>query len=574
MSHRSFLIAVATSLLLLSGSARAQEAAAVRGTDETEAVRKKAIKLLESVAGQVDSLHSAENRARIGSNVAELLWDQDEKRARALFGAVEAEIKTGLNDADMDEWELRTLMVFLQLRSDTLDRIAKHDPEAALAFLRATRLPPDTELPYGLRDVEKSLELRLANQIAARNPELALKLGLESLEKGASMELLPVLAGLYKKDKPAALNFYKAIVDKLKSTNLAQYQPASELAFELAHGFQPPIADEQVYRDLIGVLLATALANGCANEKTEEPPEICFGIGTVFSKIEKYYGPRAAPLKRWSQDGEGRENWSFLAEAEVHDVFEKGTVDDILALGSKHPEMLGEIRNVAIMRAEASGDVTRARQIAEENPDEDQRRETLAQIEREQTWKSISVEKLAGVRVILASFRRDEQRLNFLFVLANQVSANDRKMALGFLSQASEIIDATKPGRTQLEERMALAVAYCSLKSDRAFAIMEAMLPKLNELVAAAATLDGFEYTYLRDGEWNMSAAGAVGGLLTGLAQNAGSFGRLDFDRAVNLATQFERPELRLMAQLKIAQGVMTDQPHRDLMSQRTVDIP
>ena len=98
---------------------------------------------------------------------------------------------------------------------------------------------------------------------------------------------------------------------------------------------------------------------------------------------------------------------------------------------------------------------------------------------------------------------------------------------------------------------------YCSLKSDRGFAIMESVMLKLNELVAAAATLDRFENTYLRDGEWAMSGEGNVGGLLTGLAQNAGYFAWSDFDRSVNLASQFERPELRLMAQLKIAQAIM-----------------
>ena len=65
MSHRSFFISVTASVLLCSFSARSQESAPARGSDEGAAVSKKAIELLESVAGQVDSLRSAENRARI-----------------------------------------------------------------------------------------------------------------------------------------------------------------------------------------------------------------------------------------------------------------------------------------------------------------------------------------------------------------------------------------------------------------------------------------------------------------------------------------------------------------------------
>jgi hypothetical protein len=48
-----------------------------------------------------------------------------------------------------------------------------------------------------------------------------------------------------------------------------------------------------------------------------------------------------------------------------------------------------------------------------------------------------------------------------------------------------------------------------------------------------------------------------LGRLLRGLAQNAGAFAWCDFDRSVSLASQFERPEIRLMAQLKLAQGIL-----------------
>ena len=166
------------------------------------------------------------------------------------------------------------------------------------------------QLPDEMKDGEKALELRLAGQIAAKNPQLALKLGLESLAKGLSNDLLSVLSQLQQKDKEAALSFYKAIVDKLKSVNLAQDYLATEFVFSLAQEFQPPRADEQVYRDLIGILLASFLANGCGNAPADEAPPLCYRIGAVFPKIEKYYGLRAAPLKRWVEDGQGVEDES------------------------------------------------------------------------------------------------------------------------------------------------------------------------------------------------------------------------------------------------------------------------
>jgi len=169
--------------------------------------------------------------------------------------------------------------------------------------------------------------------------------------------------------------------------------------------------------------------------------------------------------------------------------------------------------------------------------------------------------------------RRPEERISFLLQVADQVGGNDRKAALGLLSQAEQLISSIKPGTEQMEGQIRLAMLYCSLKSDRGFAIMESLMPRLNELVAAAAALDGFENSYLRDGEWTMTSAGSIGRLLTDLAQNAGYFTRRDFDRSLTLANQFERPELRLMAELKIAQAVLASQLNPAPMDQTTVGI-
>ena len=95
--------------------------------------------------------------------------------------------------------------------------------------------------------------------------------------------------------------------------------------------------------------------------------------------------------------------------------------------------------------------------------------------------------------------------------IASQIGEKDRKAALGFLSQAGQLIDLTRSGKNRLEGQIMLALQYSALKSERGFAIMESIMPKLNELVAAAAVLNEFENNYLRDGEWNMTGEGAVG---------------------------------------------------------------
>src|SRR6478672_1972261 len=107
-----------------------------------EALRQKAFDLLKSVAGQLGSLQSAENRARIGANVADSLWQRDEERARALFVSVQDDINAGLQTRAGDAaTESQRRMIFFQLRMNTVERIAKHDGVLALSFFKATTPP-------------------------------------------------------------------------------------------------------------------------------------------------------------------------------------------------------------------------------------------------------------------------------------------------------------------------------------------------------------------------------------------------------------------------------------------------
>ena len=552
MFDRSIVSGILASILLCSVSLASQEPAPIRRLDErpTVATRKKAIDLLELVAVQVSSLRSAENRARIRSNVAALLWEHDEKQSRNLFALVDEDIKAGFGESDPKDPRNHTFNVFLQLRRDTIDRIAKHDPVLALEFLRSTRPTFESEQNQ-LQDSERHLELRLAGQIAAKNPQLALKLGRDSLARGFSGQLLSVLIRL-QQDKEAWRSFYQAIVTKLKSANLEQESGAIEIALNLARWFQPPEADEQVYRDLIDILLASAVSNGCAAATNEGGSGICFQIGSLFSILEKYDSLRAAPLRRWAgEQGFGSQPPQILA------VIENGTMEEILALAPKYPEFKARIYWAAFDRAEASGDDAMARKIASEIPDEDVRQFMLRRIDRGQIGKSITAEELAEVQQELNSLDSDRERIRLLVYIAAEIGERDRKTALRLLGQAGQIIDSTKSGKDRLEGQIILALQYSALKSDRGFAIMEAMIPQLNELVSAAAVLNEFENNYFRDGEWNMTGEGTLGALLTTLAQNAGYFASLDFDRSVTLASQFERTELRLMAQQKIAQSVL-----------------
>jgi hypothetical protein len=118
---------------------------------------------------------------------------------------------------------------------------------------------------------------------------------------------------------------------------------------------------------------------------------------------------------------------------------------------------------------------------------------------------------------------------------------------------------------------------------------MQSVIAQVNRLIEAAAVLDGFENRYLQDGEWLRRGQTSLSNLVNNLDENLAFLAGRDVDRAgqevdrahspegasasirsrasdstrslddaISLSNQLERPEVRLMAQLQIAQGVLT----------------
>ena len=544
------------------------------------ALREKAFKLLDSLSEQLSSLQSAENRARIGSNIAESLWSHDEKRARDLFRLVGDDIKLGLQQSKDDRNPENSFAVFQKLRQDNVERIAKHDPELALDFLKETfpsvleaaHTAADDDLPAEVIRAEQEKiiraeheeELKLATKIGPRNVEVAVQLARQSLDKGLSDELLMLLIRLSAKNREQTKLLYKDIVQKIRENDLKEYYPAVTFTLQLVQHFTPPAADEATYRELIDVLLAKAVANGCTGRSVErqEQESFCVYMGTLQPLMERYNPGQARRIKDWApQGGEYRPDSMTQAYAELNYLYTYGTTDEVLALRSKYPTLDGEIVMRAIGKAESEGDIERAQKLASTyNGDPEVQRSLKERVEAYDLSDQKLQELWAQAEKEWGTLK-PRDRAERLVSVAEFTAVFNRKFALKRLEEASAMADLFEAGERQMRFQIALAQVYCLANDDRGFGIMESVLPKLNELVAAAIKLDGYDTHYVRDGEWNMTGAGSTGNLLTILANSAAGFAWCDFDRAVSLAAQFDRSEIRMMAQLKLAQGILGGRP-------------
>lgn len=526
--------------------------------DAAEAeLREKAYQLLETLAGQLNTMQSPENRARIGSNIAWSLWPHNEARARELFSMVQQDINAGLQVTEPDDRDdIRSLIVFLRLRSDTINRIVMYDPELAYDFFKSTALNPDLKLNPQAKSIDQALEAGLARQVAASSPELALRLARKVLANGLSDDLRRIFRQLNRKHKPQAAALYKDIVQKVSEVDLGKDWNGRQFAMTFASSFAPPEVDEASYNELLNLFVKAAVANGCTQqvEENDNRAGVCRALAPAAVFIQKVNPARAAQLERWK----GYYYYQVSPYSELQEIATESSIEDVLALTAKYPQIADEIRWRAFRKALYDRNLEAAQKIANENNGRpEQQKQMLAELGSYKEQAVIDEQKLANVQKSLGEIKRTAEQVVYLVSVADEIGEKNPKEAIKLLNQATRMVDTMKPGRDQVGLQMGLAMVYCYLKSDRGFTIMESLVPKLNEFVEAAAKLDGLEARYLSNGEWNMTGEGILGDLLTMLAQNAGYFARCDFDRAVRLASQFDRTEIRIMAQLKLAQGVL-----------------
>lgn len=169
------------------------------------------------------------------------------------------------------------------------------DPEWALQFLKETE-PIDVKIS----DEDKSeLNLRLAMLFAGRNPELALRLGRESLSHGVLQTQLGLIYELNKKSRDHASALLGEIVKVVPYQSIRSVMKNEQFYFMLARLVEPSLGRDPAFRDLMNYFTDVALTAGCGKKKQTDNDtyHFCYRLGLVVPLMEKVDAKRVAPLK-------------------------------------------------------------------------------------------------------------------------------------------------------------------------------------------------------------------------------------------------------------------------------------
>jgi hypothetical protein len=472
-----------------------------------------------------------------------------------------------------------------QLREQVFRIIAEHDAALAHDFLRGTRKSSEGRASRRY-DEEASREINLASQLASTDPQQALRIAQEHLEKGLPHALLNVLSTLRDKDSQAADKLAEAIMKKLRASNLASDFSTADFALALLrmailpnqeaedHPGQPPkpadrkpILDDSAIRELMNMVLAAALDQSKKEdgwERMELQPYLVGGLAGMLEQVEKYAPSRLPALKaKIAERNKGRPR-EENPRSEFRKAMESGSVDAMLEAASKAPaEMKESLYQQAMMQAHSQGDTERARKIANEHiSDPESRDRVLADLTQQELWRSASAGKLEQTRGLMADLPPILQAAALIQAATAILGKGDKEVAGQVLDEARAYINGQPANFVEILILLEIARLYSTVDASKGFEIVEPAIDQFNALLAAASVLDGFEFVrHFKDGEMLSQPASLLGGMVASCFNDIGLLARADFDRAKEMADRFQRAEARIMARLSMLRGSLSDKP-------------
>ena len=629
MFKRCMSSVVVFSLIFLTAIpiARAQDPKPANPDAETEKrklTESKTLALVDSVGASIQELKLPENRVRAGAALGNMLWAHDPDRARNLFRQAENTViaMEGAITTEDPDWA-ESIQNVLNLRSEILQMIAGNDPEFALEFLVATRMPTSVA-PQWSKANDVDLEVQITGNIAAKNPATALAKAEESLSRGLSWNLTNVVAQLLYKDPDKAAILANEIVEKISSEDLIlqNVQASGILMNILANSAQAQLnaqrnsdnsqvfinglgrstADTATLPDatmikLLNPLISAVLkANLTGNDQNEK--SVVFGIlgwmATQDALIQKYASSQSTGLQK--KIAQYQQINGSTDGRDLNQLMQTATPDAIVKAAASVPQ--SERINYyyqASQKASNEGNTDLAEKIIDDNIKEPSARDqgylnlyynfvnagkldqaeniidtkiedaasktnALTYINDKKFRDSVAQSKLDDALALVSRLPQQQQIDKLMQISATMLQSGKKDEASLYLDRAWGLLPAKAANTNQLQLQINVATAFASVDTIRAASYMQPIITRLNDLLRAAETLNGFDVNYYKDGELTMQ-----GGSLQSMVRQCGTslavIARQDFDQAKNLSELFEKPEAKIMAQLAIVTQLMQDHP-------------
>lgn len=550
----------------------------------------KAIALLNNLAGEAEQFSVPENRIVARIEVAELLWERDEKQARVMYQSAVNDLNNLLlaippqdEEASDQETTARYLTIYTlrELRNKILLSLAPRDPALTLESIQTLKNKFTDSDDYSAEN--KALELTLASQIAKKDPKQAYEVAKENLENGISYNLFTSLEELYKIDGEFGAKLAKDIYAKITSVGTkitTPYDAASNT--NTAATTQPDsstigvwdvqqfyttvkklnrLAEKDKKSPLLGESEIKEIVDLLAKKYATQQYLSAYEIAPIMPDLSKYYPAQAQVLRKKIGQDNSAELTNMVSAQVLENEIEGKSAEEILKIIDKKPaEERDNLYWKAAEKAFNDGDTEKAKEFYTKIKTKREYDYLDDRIKADLPLTLAKKGDLAQVREAIAKMKTPEERIEILTRTAETLAKNgDKKTAAALTEEARALFVGKMKQRKNLDTLLNLSHAYAAFDPEQGFALLEANMPFFNDLVNAAVMLSEFNDTgAVQDEELLLrSAADESFRYIADGVVLVQDFAEADFERTIGLTEKFSRPEIRFIARLRAAQALL-----------------
>ena len=581
-------------------------------------IREQIVTMLDRIVADVNALRLPGNRAVVYALAGDIYWRYDSKRARELFRTGSNELLNYQAEAERERLDNVGQNIMPDMfdpsdpRYDFLNLVGGRDPELGLELMAQTRPPaiaeamakiaqqaavvpgtPSSALGasgsgvgtapvVGTFDPDRAratqeiaLEQSLTVRAAATDPDKAAKAIKESLAKGISFSVQPLLQIIMQKDEKRAMDLAADVVGKLTGSDLLKNSDdlngaLSYLQFMARPPQQaPPGSKFKIFTFSDAQAKEVGYAVAAALLKPSLPSFANGAVSRAMPSLEKLVPERAAALKQKEAQAKKAAAGSAASSTpkppqQTRSWDPNDTPEQIIAAANK----IANIRDkTAALQSAANkigqiADEARAKKIIESIPDEKIRAMAQDRFDANRINRLTVDGRLDDAKASVATLTNKHTQIQRLVSLALQYqrknTSKDLETAAGLMTEAKTLTNQFPEDEDELTDYMELVRGYALVEPDVAFRMMEPMMDQFNEMVQATAVLNRYnkrDRTF-KKGELVMRIGGGLSGMLAfRYVPQIQSLAKADLDRANTMTDRFQRSDARTLMKLYVLQG-------------------
>ncbi len=567
----------------------------VRRGDMTPELKEKTLQLLSDVAAETRQFVLPSNRIHAQTVILDLMWEHDERGARAISQGVFADLQRmfeAIDGVDMESLTVREKnehyyrrQMIAGLRRDYILTLVRRDPAAsskALAALKAKKIEG-----YDPLDASK-LELEVVNAMAKKDPERTELLAKEQIATGVTYSMIESLKELHIRDSRVAANVAKEILDVLKaavirtpaaSGSAVEEKTASgvsavsgqvKIDYGVAASFVNAVAESarRAARDKdkeMVALLSEAELKGAIEMLADiylnanDPAR--YTISQIMAEVSRHAPAHAERIFLKVEPDVAKSLRDFVKRQSDIIAREDKSADELAEFAaSAEGEQRDQLYVEAMRKAMEANDPEKARAIGSRMKNPEPYDYLFEEIDAAIPLAKARRGDMTEVRRTLATLKTVPERVEALAALADAIAEKgDKEAAIKLLEESMQMLVTTPVTDKAIVSAGRVVGAYSIAAPDRAFNMFETGIEEMNSYIDAAIKLDEFyAYGSTDSGELHYDAMNRHLLLLVPDATRVlSNLAHADFERSVRLTNKFARPEIQIYGRLRILQVLL-----------------